>query len=78
MMKKEIILRVIIDGGTIATAIQKNGFDESLNSSFEINGILQKIVDDEKDKLNQKLKTTNDYTVKEPMTKKDGDEVFLV
>jgi len=80
MMKKEIFLRVILDNGTLATVIQKSGFDESLNSSFEINGILQKVIDDEKMKLNNKLHTTTDYTIKEPITKKeDGDkEVFLV
>lgn len=76
IMKKEIILKVVVDGEHIATAMQKNGFDSSLNSSFEIIGILQKILDDEKIKLEQKLRTTKDITVKEPLAEED-DRVYF-
>ena len=73
-MRKEIILRVIIEGETIGSVIQKSGFDSSLSSWFEITGILQKIVDDEKEKIAKRLKTTSDYMIKEPMKDKDKDK----
>lgn len=77
-MRKEIILKVIIDEKNIGTVIQKIGFDTSISSSFEVTGILQKVLDDEKAKLN--LRTTSDYSIKENNvnTKKENEEFFLV
>jgi len=77
-MKKEILLRVIIEGNQIASVIQKIGFDDNLSSSFEIIGVLQKIITDEEEKINKKLKVSTDLSIKEPITKKDGDEFFFV
>mgnify|MGYP001300020664 CR=1 FL=1 len=77
-MKKEILLRVVIDGQRIDSIIQKRGYDGSLSSSFEIIGILHKVVRDEQEKINNTLKVTNDISIKEPITEKDGDVFFLV
>ena len=73
-MKKEFLLRVVIDGDRIGTVLQKNGFDESLSSSFEVIGILQKVVNDEQSKIDKKLDVRTNYTVKEPMDRRrDSD-----
>ena len=66
-MKKEILMRVVIEGNQIGCVIQKNGFDESLSSSFEVLGILQKVVRDEQEKIDRKLEVQTDYTIKEPV-----------
>ena len=54
-MKKEINIKIVIDGNKIGTIIQKKGFESNLSSKFEIIGILKKITDDEQMKLNNKL-----------------------
>lgn len=65
-MKKEILVRVMIDGNKIGSIIQKNGFDESLSSQKEIISWLYHIAKDEDDKLRKKMETTMNYTIKEP------------
>jgi len=74
-MKKEILLRIVIDGDRIGSIIQRNGFDDSLSSAFEVLGILQKVVKDEQEKIDKKLEVTTDYTIKEPIDKKAREDL---
>jgi hypothetical protein len=48
---KELIIQVRVDGKSIATAINKNGFDDSASSTLEIIGILQNLVFNEQERL---------------------------
>jgi hypothetical protein len=48
---KEILIQIRVDGKHIATAIKKEGFDESASSTLEVIGILQNLLSTEQDKL---------------------------
>jgi hypothetical protein len=67
-MKKEILIRVIIEDNKFGSIIQKNGFNESLSSQKEMVSWLYHIAKDEDDKLRKKMEMTVNYTVKEPYT----------
>ena len=68
-MKKEILIRVVIDGNKLGTIIQKDGFDESISSQKEIVSWLYHIAKDEDDKLRKKMEVIVNYSIKEPYTK---------
>ena len=68
-MKKEILIRVVIDGNKLGTIIQKDGFDESISSQKEIVSWLYHIAKDEDDKLRKKMEVVVNYSIKEPYTK---------
>ena len=48
---KELIIQVRVEGNNIATAVTKNGFDNSASSALEIIGILQNVISNEQEKL---------------------------
>jgi hypothetical protein len=66
---KELIIQVRVEGQNIATAVTKNGFDDSASSALEVIGILQNVIANEQEKLrtvgvvNLPKKSDNDYTV---------------
>ena len=66
-MRKEIIIKIIIEGDKIGSIIHKSGFKGDIDSKFEVIGILSKVIHDEQEKLNEKLKTEKNYIIKEPM-----------
>jgi hypothetical protein len=70
-MKKELIIKVVIVNDQIGAVVSRSGFPDTLSSSFEIVGVLQKLVKDEQEKLDKKLKTQQSFTVKEPINQ-DG------
>jgi hypothetical protein len=74
IMKKEILLKVVVDDNKIGYAIQKNGFEKSLSSSFEVLGILSKVLKDEQEKVEKSLNTETDCKIRESM---DGTEYFI-
>jgi hypothetical protein len=64
-MKKEINIHVVIEGNKLGSVIQKSGYADDLSSSFEVTGILQKLLHDEQTKLDEKLKTEKTFSVRE-------------
>ena len=64
-MRKEIFIKIVIDGDKIGSIIQKTGFTESISSRFEIMGILNKVVSDEQLKMNNKLNIEQNYNIKQ-------------
>jgi hypothetical protein len=48
---KELIIQVRLNGKHIATAMTKNGFDDSASSTCEVIGILQNLLIEEQSKL---------------------------
>jgi hypothetical protein len=72
---KELIIQVRVEGNNIATAITKNGFDDSASSALEIIGILQNVVSNEQ----EKLKTVSVVNIPRPNEdKKDDDKGYTV
>jgi len=65
-MKKEMLIRIVIDDNKIGSIIQKSGFTDDINSTFEFIGILNKVIHDEQTKLDDKLKVEQKYLIKEP------------
>ena len=70
-MKKEIIIKIVIEGDTYGSIIHRSGFPDNISASFETIGILTKLLQEEQAKLDKKLKTERNYTIKEPYNK-DG------
>ena len=68
-MKKEIFIRVVIEGDKIGSIIHKSGFRDDISSKLEVIGILNKIITEEQAKLDDKLKVETNYTIKEPVDK---------
>jgi hypothetical protein len=66
-LRKEIIIKVVIEGDKIGSIIHKSGFKDDISSKFEVIGILNKVMADEQAKLDDKLKVQTNYTVKEPL-----------
>lgn len=69
-MRKEIIIRIIVEGNKIGSMIHKSGFKDDISSNFEVIGILEKIISDEQSKLDNKLKIEQNYIIKEPFDDK--------
>jgi hypothetical protein len=70
-MRKELIIKIIIDGDNVGSIIHKSGFKDDVSSKYEIIGILNKIIFDEQLKLDNKLKLKKDFIIKAPL---DTDE----
>lgn len=66
-MKKEIYIKIVVEGDKIGSIIHKSGFKDDISSKFEVIGILHKVVSDEQAKLDDKLKVQTNYTIKEPL-----------
>lgn len=71
-MRKEIIIKIVVEGDKIGSIIHKSGFKNDISSKFEVIGILNKVVSDEQAKLDDKLKVQTNYTVKEPLEDNDN------
>jgi len=65
-MKKEILIKIVIDNDKIGSIIQKSGFVDDISSTFEFIGILNKVIHDEQSKLDERLKVEQKYLIKEP------------
>ena len=70
-MKKELIIKIIIEGDNVGSIIHKSGFKDDISSKYEVIGILNKIIFDEQLKINNKLKVKKDFIIKTPL---DEDE----
>jgi hypothetical protein len=70
-MRKELIIKIIIEGDNVGSIIHKSGFKDDVNSKYEVIGILNKIIFDEQLKLDNKLKLKKDFIIKTPL---DTDE----
>jgi hypothetical protein len=66
-MKKELIIKIIIEGDNVGSIIHKSGFKDDISSKYEVIGILNKIIFDEQSKLNNKLKIKKDFTIRTPL-----------
>jgi len=64
-LKKEITIKIVIEGDKIGSIIHKSGFKNDISSNFEILGILNKLILDEQLKLSNKLKIEQNYIFKE-------------
>lgn len=63
-MKKELVIKMVIsDGVTLGSIVHKEGFKDDLDSSFQIVGMLQKLVRDEQDKLDNKLRLDKKFII---------------
>jgi hypothetical protein len=71
-LRKEIIIKIVVEGDKIGSIIHKSGFKNDISSKFEVIGILNKVVSDEQAKLDDKLKVQTNYTVKEPLEDNDN------
>jgi hypothetical protein len=79
-MKKEIIIKIVWEDNdnVKGEVLQKVGIPDNISGKYEIIGAIQKLSWDACNNFEKALTTTSNYTIKEPVTKKDGDEVFLV
>ena len=68
-MRKELIIKIIIDEDNVGSIIHKSGFKDDVDSKYEVIGILNKILFDEQLKLNDKLKVKKNFTVKKSLNK---------
>jgi hypothetical protein len=75
-MKKEIIIRMMYEGNDFSSIVHRSGFQDNISSSFEIIGMLSKLLQDEQTKLNEKLKTKINYSIKEPINKDGGENLY--
>ena len=73
-MKKELIIKIIIDGDNVGSIIHKSGFKDDISSKYEVIGILNKIIFDEQSKLNNKLKVKKDFTIKTPLDENEKNK----
>jgi hypothetical protein len=71
-LRKEIIIKIIIEGDKIGSIIHKSGFNDDISSKFEVIGILRKIISDEQLKLDNKLKVEKNFIIKESL---DNDDI---
>jgi len=71
-MKKELIIKIIIDGDNVGSIVHKSGFKDDIGSKYEVIGILNKILFDEQLKLNDKLKVEKNFTIKKSLNKNDS------
>ena len=71
-MKKELIIKIIIDGDNVGSIVHKSGFKDDIGSKYEVIGILNKILFDEQLKLNEKLKVEKNFTIKKSLNKNDS------
>lgn len=71
-MRKEIIIKIVIEEDKIGSIIHKSGFKDDVSSKFEVIGILNKVVADEQAKLDDKLKVQTNYIIKEPLDNEDA------
>ena len=74
-MKKEITIKIVIDGDTIGSIISKSGFVDDISSKFEIIGILNRLIAEEQKKLDDKLKVHQNYIFKETLNNDDEDAI---
>ena len=74
-MKKEITIKIVIDGDTIGSIISKSGFVDDISSKFEIIGILNRLITEEQTKLDDKLKVHQNYIFKETLNNDDEDAI---
>jgi hypothetical protein len=54
---------MVIDGETLGTIINKTGFKDDVESSLQIIGMLGKLIDDEKQRMQEKLTGVKKYTI---------------
>jgi hypothetical protein len=71
-LRKEIIIKIVIEEDKIGSIIHKSGFKDDVSSKFEVIGILNKVVADEQAKLDDKLKVQTNYIIKEPLDNEDA------
>ena len=74
-MKKEITIKIVIEGDTIGSIISKSGFVDDISSKFEIIGILNRLIAEEQKKLDDKLKVHQNYIFKETLNNDDEDAI---
>lgn len=74
-MKKEITIKIVIEGDTIGSIISKSGFVDDISSKFEIIGILNRLITEEQTKLDDKLKVHQNYIFKETLNNDDEDAI---
>ena len=74
-MKKEITIKIVIEGDTIGSIISKSGFVDDISSKFEIIGILNRLITEEQTKLDNKLKVHKNYIFKETLDNNDEDAI---
>ena len=51
MVKKELNIKIIIDGNQVGTMVQRKGFSNDISGTFEVIGVLENVLDIEKEKL---------------------------
>jgi len=73
-MRKELIIKIIIEGDNVGSIIHKSGFKDDISSKYEVIGILNKIIFDEQSKLNNKLKVKKDFTIKTPLDENEKNK----
>lgn len=68
-LRREIIIRYAIDEDKreVGSIIRRIGFSNEITSQYAIVGVLYKILDDEKEKLNKMLKVRTEYNVQGPV-----------
>jgi hypothetical protein len=71
-MKKEILVKIVIgENDEWGSIIQKIGFNNSLIDAQAIVHNLRKVAEDENKKLESRMNTITDYTVKERIKEED-------
>jgi hypothetical protein len=51
MVRKELNIKVVLEGNQIGTMVQRKGFTNDLSGTFEVIGILENILEIEKEKV---------------------------
>jgi hypothetical protein len=51
MVRKELNIKVVLEGNQVGTIVQRKGFTNDLSGTFEVIGILENILEIEKEKV---------------------------
>ena len=67
-MKKELLIKVVIEDGKIGSIIQKIGFKDDVSSKLEIIGILNKLLMNEQQKMDNNMSLLQEYNIKDKIS----------
>jgi len=68
---KEITIKIVVRDKDILSIIRKSGFNDTIDSDFEVIGILSKLVRDAQAKYDKKMEQGNHLNIKRPKKQVD-------